>query len=151
MKILFTGERGCGKSTLIYEIFKNYDCGGVVCIPVFKKDKIIGKDAVDMADKSKKIFCRIHEEADFYGIKTENYVINEDGINFCINALEKAFDKNLVIVDEFGFLEKKGEGIYSITEKLIKSEKNLIVIVRKEIEEYFLKKFPYEFKRIYME
>jgi len=150
MKILFIGEKGSGKSSLLYSIFKKCDCGGIVCIPVFEGEKLIGKDAVNMANKRRKLFCRIKSKADFEGIEMENYVISEEGIKFCIEALEEAMKKELVIIDEFGILEVREKGIFQAAKKIIEDKENVIIVLRKGLEEKFLEKFPYKFEKIYM-
>lgn len=150
MKILFIGKKGCGKSSLLYTIFQNCECGGIICIPVFEEGKRIGKDAVNMMNKSKAIFCRIKSKANFEGIETHNYIISREGIKFCIDALEEAMEKNLIIIDEFGPLEMKGQGIYKAAKKIMDSDKDVIIVLRKELEKEFLKKFPYNFEKIYM-
>jgi len=151
MKILFIGKKASGKSTLLYSLFKNYRCGGIVCLPVFKNGKEIGKDAVNLMNNERRRFCRIKEEADFKGIKVGRYLIDPKGIKFCIDALNEAMEKSdLIIFDEFGKLEMEGRGLYEVAEKIIEGDKNAIIVLREELEKEFMKKFPHEFKKIYI-
>lgn len=152
MKILLIGNRNIGKSTLLYSLFKNCKYGGIVCIPVFKNGMKIGTDAIDLLNNKKETFSRIKSMANFDGIETERYVISIKGLKFCIKALERAYEKsNFIIIDEFGRLEMKEEGIYSIAKKIIESNKSTIIVLRKEIEKEFLKKFDKNFKKLYMD
>jgi len=149
MKILFKGERNSGKSSRIYEILKNKNCGGIVCLPVFENGIKIGSDAVDMMSGRRVIFTRRKEIADFEGIDTENYRISNDGINFCIIAIEKSIGScKWTIIDEFGRLEKEKKGLYDVIRKGIEEDKNMIIILRGSMERIFLKMFPYKFESI---
>lgn len=151
MKVLLIGEKGAGKSSLLYSLFKD-GAGGIICLPVFKDGGEIGKDAINLLNGERKRFCRIKERADFDGIEIGKYVVDYDGIEFCIAALEEALEKsNFIILDEFGLLEMKGGGLYEITKKIIEGDKDALIVLRKELEKEFLEKFPYQFKKIYLE
>lgn len=152
MKILLIGNRNVGKSTLLYSLFKSCRYGGIVCIPVFKNGMKIGTDAIDLLNNEKETFSRIKSMANFDGIETGRYVISIKGIEFCTKALERAYEKSdFIVIDEFGKLEMKGEGIYSVAKKIIESDKSAIIVLRKELEKEFLKKFGKNFKKLYME
>lgn len=149
MKILFIGSKNSGKSSFLFSIFKNCKCGGIICLPVFKNGIKIGTDAINMLNKDRCIFSRLKSMANFEGIETENYIISYSGIEFCRNALKSAIKSELIIIDEIGYLEMNSKGIYKETKKIMESDKDVIVVIRKEIEKHFLKKFPYNFKKIY--
>jgi nucleoside-triphosphatase THEP1 len=150
MKILLLGEKESKKSQILWTLFKKSNCGGIICIPVFQGTTKIGKDAIDMTDNRRHVFCRIKEIAEFDGIPTEKYIISEAGIQFCIDALKKSVEKDLIIVDEFGPLELQGGGIYQIAKEIIESEKNVIIVLRKNLEKRFLERFPYLFEKLYL-
>jgi len=139
MKILLIGERNSGKSTFLYNLFKISDCGGIICLPVFKNGKKIGTDAINLLNKEKEIFCRLKKFANFDGIEMGRYIISYRGIEFCKKALKEAKERDLIIIDEFGFLEINGEGIYEEAKEIIESNKNVIVVLRKGIEKEFIK------------
>lgn len=149
MKILLKGERNSGKSSRIYEILKNKNCGGIVCLPVFENGIKIGSDAVDMMNGIRMIFTRKKEIADFEGIDMEDYRISKDGISFCVNAIEKSICScEWTVIDEFGRMEKEKKGLYGVIKRGIKEDKNLIIILRENMEKDFLKIFPYKFESI---
>ncbi|MEM1514375.1 MAG: nucleoside-triphosphatase [Candidatus Thermoplasmatota archaeon] len=150
MKILMIGAKNSGKSTTAYNIFKNSDCCGIICLPVFKNGIKIGSDAIRMDNKKRIKFSRTKRYADFEGIKVGKYVINKEGIKFCINAIDEGIRKRkLVVIDEFGILEKNKKGLYRAIKRAIESENDLFLILRKSLEKDFLKIFPYDFEIIY--
>lgn len=154
MNIIFVGKKNSGKSSLLYQLMKDCKCGGIVCLPVFEDNKKIGTDAINMCSGERKIFSRIKEIANFDGIETKKYRISFEGIKFCINAVEEAIEKckkcRLIIIDEFGVLERNGKGLNDVIKKALESDKDVVIVVRKELEKEFLEKFPYEFEKIYM-
>ncbi len=151
MRILFLGKKGSGKSSLLATLFKNGDCGGIICPSVFEEGTLLGKDAINLITGERCVFCRIKERATFEGTETRNYIVSREGIEFCIQALEQAREKWLIIIDEVGPLELAGEGLYEITKEILESERNVVVVVREELEEEFLRAFPYEFKKMYVD
>ena len=145
MKFLLVGKKGCGKSTLLYSLFKEYDCGGIVCLPIVEEDKQVGKDAINMATHESTIFCRIKEKADFNGILIGKYIIRREAMDFCIKAFGESLNKKIIIIDEFGYLEMEEKGLYEIIKKILETDKNVIIALRQELEEAFLKKMTYKF------
>ncbi|MEM2935350.1 MAG: nucleoside-triphosphatase [Candidatus Thermoplasmatota archaeon] len=151
MKILMIGSKNSGKSTIAYNIFKNSDCCGIICLPVFKNGKKIGSDAIRMDNKKRRKFSRLKSYADFEGIEIGKYVISREGMKFCIDAIDEGIKKRkLIVIDEFGILEKNKKGLYKAIKRVIGSENDLFLIIRKSLEKDFLKIFPYEFERIYV-
>ena len=142
MKILITGEKNRGKSTFLYKICKNCKCSGVICLPVFENGIKIGSDAINLVNGKKKIFARIKDKASFSGIVMDKYVINPEGINHAIEAIEEGIRSDAtLIIDEVGSLEMRGKGYYKILKKAI-HRNNVVIVVRKSILKKFLKKFP---------
>ena len=145
MKVLLVGKKGSGKSTLIYSLFKNYDCGGIVCLPVIEKGHLVGKDAIDMDTHRSNVFCRVNRKADFDGFSVGKYIIKPEGITFCIEAIKNSFNKDILLIDEVGPLEIQGKGFHGITHKVLKEDKNCVIILRKQLMDTFFAKFPYRF------
>jgi len=151
MRILFLGKKGSGKSSLLSALFPPGHCGGIITPAVFEGGMYVGKDAVNLITGERYPFCRIREKASFDGVETKKYVVSREGIAFCIRALEQARREPLIIIDEVGLLELAGEGLYEITKEILESERNVVVVVREELEEEFLRAFPYEFKKMYVD
>jgi nucleoside-triphosphatase THEP1 len=140
------GKEGCGKSSLLHNLFFGSNCGGIVCLPVIEKGKNIGKNALDIESSKSIVFCRIKEKADFRGISTKKYIINPKALDFCIQTIENSLHKPLILIDEFGILELQGTGLYTVTKKVIESNKNSIIVLRQSLLSRFLKIFPNSFK-----
>ncbi len=150
MKILMIGAKNSEKSSLAYNIFKNSDCAGIICLPVFKNGRKIGSDAIRMDNKKRAEFSRIKKYANFDGIMVGKYVISNEGIDFCREAIEEGIVKEkLIVIDEFGILEKNKRGLYEAIERAIESKNDIFLILRKSLEKDFLKIFPYKFEIIY--
>ncbi|MCD6171984.1 MAG: DUF2478 domain-containing protein [Thermoplasmata archaeon] len=142
MKLIITGKRNSGKSTLVYNLCKKCKCHGVVCLPVFENKMKIGTDAIDLMTGEKKIFSRIKEKADYEGIEMHRYVINKNGLNHAINAIENAIkEEGIIVIDEFGYLEKEKKGYYNSVKKVLNSNKDVIMVVRENILKNFIEEF----------
>ena len=134
MNILITGKSGIGKTTLCQEIVNSLkekiSYGGVLCP---------GDDAVDLMTNEKRLFL------DKEGIKPSEHCkkfINKEGMSFAINAVKNAIDKcNFIVIDEYGSLESRGEGLAEVTDSAIKSGKNTLIIVREQLKDHFLRKY----------
>ena len=142
MKILLTGEKNSGKSTFAYNMCKNR-CSGVICLPVFENGIKIGSDAINLIDGKRKIFSRIKEKANYEGIEMHNYIISHEGMKHAIKAIEMGLkSKKMIVLDEIGNIEMKHFGYYFILKKILDSNKNAIIIVRKSIIKKFMEEFP---------
>ena len=139
MKLIITGKRNSGKSTLVYNLCKKCKCYGVICLPVFENGIKIGTDAIDLMTGKKKIFSRIKEKANYKGIEMHRYVISKDGLNHAINAIENALTKEgIIVIDEFGYLEKEKKGYYNSVKKILNSDKDAIIVVREDVLKNFI-------------
>ncbi|MCD6474043.1 MAG: hypothetical protein J7K47_03955 [Thermoplasmata archaeon] len=142
MKILVTGKKDSGKSTFLYNVCKKCKCSGAICLPVFENGIKIGSDVINLLNGKREVFARVKEKALFSGITTDRYVINQEGMNHAIKAIEEGIRSDtILIIDEVGSLEMRGKGYYKILEKAIQHN-NVVMVVRKSILKKFLKKFP---------
>jgi len=73
--------------------------------------------------------------------KVGPYYIKNSILKFGENAIKKAADSGaLIIIDEYGPLEWRGDGFHKITQKCLKSGR-CIILVRKILLEFFKKRF----------
>ena len=67
------------------------------------------------------------------------YFFNPDGIDFGIQAIDKGYYCNILIIDEIGQLELGGQGFVSAIEVIRgKKGKDIILVIRKELLSTFL-------------
>ena len=142
MKIIISGVSGVGKTSLcerIAEIAKESGrkCGGVLC-PVTGE----GSTAIDLSTGEKEEMATTDSKAE--GIPVGNYIINEEGISLGKKAIRNATENgsDLVFIDEIGPLEREGNGLFPEAERAIATEKDVIIVIRKNMLEEFTGKFP---------
>lgn len=151
MRILLLGKKRSGKSSLLSALFPPGHCGGIITPAVFENGVYVGKDAVNLLTGERRPFCRIKERAPFEGVATRKYIVSREGIAFCMRALEQARCEPLIIIDEVGPLELSGEGIHEEVHTVLKDETHhVLLVVREELEEEFLRAFPYVFRKLYL-
>ena len=70
--------------------------------------------------------------------KIGDYLISEKAIRFAEEAIENAVDFDIVIIDEFGRLEREKKGLYKAIEKLVRNlkeldETTLIMVIQNDV------------------
>lgn len=77
-----------------------------------------------------------------------DYTISRDGIIFACGAIERAVESrcSLVVIDEVGPLELRGNGLMPAVELALASAVNVLLVVRSSLKEALQRHFPeYEF------
>ncbi len=140
MVIIVTGGTGSGKTTICQKLFKlaqnkGYNCGGILTYKANGDNLIIE----DIQTGEKKTLANSKNLYD--GPRTPRYFFNPEGVEFGIKAIDRGTDTDILLVDEIGHLELRGEGFYKVIE-LIQSKKigNCILVIRKELLTAFLPK-----------
>lgn len=138
MVIIVTGTIGIGKTKVcrkLIEIVRNqgYTCGGILTYKAPDKGIIIE----DIQSGEKETLASINDV--YHGPRTAKYSFNPDGIDFGIRSIEKSTSVAILIIDEIGHLELRGEGFAKVPE-LIKAGKvkDCILVIRKELLPAFL-------------
>jgi len=138
MVIIVTGNTGIGKTTVcrkLIEIVRNrgYTCGGILTYKAADKGIIIE----DIQSGEKETLASINNG--YHAPHTAKYVFNPKGIDFGIQAIDKGTSAAILVVDEIGHLELKGEGFVKILELLRTGKvKNCVLVIRKELLSAFL-------------
>ncbi|MFC1989754.1 nucleoside-triphosphatase [Chloroflexota bacterium] len=142
MVIIVTGTTGIGKTTVcqrLIEIIRNtgYTCGGILTYKAEDKGIIIE----DIQSGEKETLASINDV--YHGPRTAKYFFKPEGIDIGIRAIDKGISATILIVDEIGHLELRGEGFVKISE-LIKAGKvkNCLLVIRKELLPAFLPRLP---------
>ena len=142
MVIIVTGAKGIGKTTVcrkLIEIVRNqgYICGGILTYKAANK----GITIEDIQSGEKETLASINNV--YHGPSTAKYSFNPDGIEFGIRSIERSTSSAVLILDEMGHLELRGEGFTKVLE-LIKAGKikDCILVIRKALLPAFLSQMP---------
>ena len=73
-----------------------------------------------------------------------DYTISRDGILFACGAIERAVESkcDLVVIDEVGPLELRGNGLMPAVELALASAVNALIVVRSSLREALQRHFP---------
>ena len=121
MVIIVTGAIGIGKTTVCHrliEIVQNqgYSCGGILTHKAPDKGIIIE----GIQSGKAKTLASINNV--YHGPRTAKYSFNAKGIAFGVREVEKGISSSVLLVDELGHLELRGEGFVKVIE-LIRTQK----------------------------
>jgi len=138
MVIIITGAIGIGKTTVCEKVVKIVRSSGCSCGGVLTHKAADGSlIALDIQTGERAILASTDNTFD--GPRTPRYSFNPEAIKFCIRAINKALDSDLLIIDELGHLELDGKGFAKSLE-LVKTGKvkNSILVIRKQLLPAFL-------------
>jgi nucleoside-triphosphatase THEP1 len=133
--ILWTGERHCGKTTSAAKLAQRasdegFDVGGLLAPCMYLGDKLVGFDALDLQSKNQVPLARSKDG------KAGPFDFITDGLKLGNAALSSEDTKSadLIIVDEFGKLELKGNGWRKNVDSLLTtSDAVILLVVRREL------------------
>lgn len=111
---IITGRRHIGKTTLLLEIIEDlkdsFTIGGVLTLGDEKKA------FVNLQNGTK---CDYYKENDSIKERIGNYIISEKAIEFAEQAIKTAVNSKIIIIDEFGRLEREKKGLYNAVIDLV--------------------------------
>jgi nucleoside-triphosphatase THEP1 len=144
---LICGAVGSGKSTYVQTVAnllteRRLRVGGILSLRLTKNDETTGYDLLDLSTNVTEKFLRFGKVPGKEQIG--RFSIFPEGIEKGIRTLESAtHDKfDLVIVDEVGRLELRGDGWSDILKKLIEMpETPLLITVREGLEQEIIDKW----------
>ncbi|MFC1908434.1 nucleoside-triphosphatase [Chloroflexota bacterium] len=138
MVIIVTGTIGVGKTTVCRKLIqaarsRGYTCGGILTCKAADKSIIVE----DIHSGEKETLASISNVYD--GPHTARYFFDPKGICFGIQAIDKGISAEILLVDEIGPLELRGEAFVRVIE-LIRTGKvrNCILVIRKNLLSAFL-------------
>ena len=138
MVIIVTGAIGIGKTTVCEKVVRiarsqGHSCGGVIARKARNEDIVIE----DIQTGETRVLASTG--GIYQGPRTAKYSFNPEGIYFGIQAIERGTSSNILLVDELGPLELRGQGFARIMEQIAAGKvKNCIVVIRKELLSAFL-------------
>ena len=134
-KIFITGNPGSGKSTLVMEIVEklNLKVGGIITPEIKKQGKRIGFELIDVFTGKKTLLAYYG----FKGPKIGRYGVNIKGIEkIGVKAIQNALENpeiKLIVIDELGKMELLSKEFEKVIEKVLFSNKNVLVVVHRHL------------------
>jgi nucleoside-triphosphatase THEP1 len=143
---IITGERQAGKTSRLLQFIaelkqKGKIVGGIVSEGTFKEGK---RNAFYIKDiqSNDRILLMADKEMDSSS-KIGKFYYLQSAFDWGINVIQKAIsdDTNYLVLDEIGKLEMEGKAWYPAIQSILKTDKNIIFVVRKDLVEAFKEKF----------
>ncbi len=145
--ILWTGPKHSGKTTAAAALVdlakaRGFAVAGLLAPGVYRNGRLVGFDAVDLRTGSRASLARLDrmeaQQAGAFGFKAEGLALGAEAL-----GLEATRDAELVVVDEFGPLEIRGDGWRRAVDTLVRSAKALVLlVVREEIIDLVKRLYP---------
>ena len=138
MVIVVTGAVGVGKTTVCEKVIRiarsqGHSCGGVIARKARNEDIIIE----DVQTGETRVLASPGDKHE--GPRTAKYSFSPEGIEFGIRAIDRGIASDILVVDELGHLELRGEGFTRAIEQIIAGKTKIcIVVIRKGLLSSFL-------------
>jgi len=135
--VLWTGKKHSGKTTAAAKLAQTARAEGFVVAGLLAPSthcngRLIGYDILDLRNKSRASLAQRKTD----GSKTEGFIFIADGLKLGRNALSPAAAESadIIIIDEFGPLELRGDGWRRNVDSLLALSNALILlVVRREL------------------
>ena len=135
-RILLTGDRGIGKSTVCEETVgllkaRGLRCGGILTTKILsERGAIVGIRIKDILSAPPRECLLARTDQDLGGPATGRYWFSPEGVQFGNAALERAAaEADVIFADELGHLELRGEGFTNIFSLLQSARTPAMVVV----------------------
>jgi len=154
VRLLVVGEPGSGKTSWCREYIdrrrqSGSSVGGILCPAIEQQGQRVGSNAVDLLTGEELPFARLSRHESFKrGENVGDYTVSKKGISFACDAIRRAVENrcDLVVIDEVGPLELRGNGLMPAVELALVSAVDALIVVRSSLREELQRRFPhYEF------
>ena len=129
---VITGRRHIGKTTfvesLVEELNESFLIGGILTI---------GEKEKSFVNLLNNEVCSYYQADEPVKEQIGEYLISEKAIRFAEEAVRTASDSEIIIIDEFGRLEREKRGLFSVINDLVKQireKKETILIMITQID-----------------
>ncbi len=133
MLIIITGAVGIGKTTVCRKVIKmaesrGYGCGGIVTYKAHDHSIIV--EDIQTGES----MALASTESVYQGPRTGKYYFNPEGIDFGTRAIDRGSRSAILVVDEIGHLELRGEGFVNAIELIRRREsRSCIAVIRSDL------------------
>ncbi len=135
--VLWTGKKHSGKTTAAAKLAQTaraegFAVAGSLAPSTYRNGRLIGYDILDLRNKTRASLAQRKTD----GNKTERFTFVADGLKLGRDALSPAATKSadIIIVDEFGPLELRGDGWRKDVDSLLAlSDALILLVVRREL------------------
>ncbi len=142
MKIAVTGRPGVGKTTLCMKVFKSLkDVEGFVTLEVRERGRRIGFKLHDLKSGEELWLAKVGEGYPRVG----KYVVFLENLDRFARKISD-YDGCLIVIDEVGPMELKSDNFVRAMERLIESDKNLLVTVHYKSKHPLVERIKREFE-----
>ena len=150
MRLLVVGEPRSGKTSWCREYIdwrRRSGCsvGGILSPAIEKQGQRVGSNALNLLTGQEIPFARLSCYGCFKGGEVVgDYTISRDGILFACGAIKRAVESrcDLVVIDEVGPLELRGNGLMPAVELALASPVNVLMVVRSSLKGALQRHFP---------
>jgi len=154
MNIIITGQIGSGKTTVCNKLSlklknKGIKCGGIISLKTIEGNI----EVLNLKSQEKKMLAILKDSSAYKSsnqnnlscLETSKYFFFNEGIKFGNESILDSLNADIIFIDEIGQIELYGKGFIE-TLSLVQSgcAKNLIIVVRKELLEKYLKMFNFK-------
>lgn len=141
--IILTGTPGVGKTTIVMDVAQKLKergmrVGGVVSREVRANNMRTGFEFIDLATNDKDILASVTGD----GPRVGKYFVNLSGCRFAADRVKNALiNSDVIICDEIGPMELKSKEFIDAVRCLLRSDKNVIVVVHQKLEHALVNEF----------
>lgn len=134
--IFITGEKGIGKSSLLEKIIKNIDCsiGGFIQEKVFTEERT-SFNVISLYDSKNSYTIGFYDRKKSV-LNSDISIFNDISQDVLLKSL---CDRDLIILDELGFIEENAELFKDTIFKILNSDKPVLGVL-KECNGNFIRK-----------
>ncbi len=133
--ILITGNPRSGKSTLLKDVVKNFDCKtGFITSEIREKGERVGFN-IETQNGEKSIFASINIKTDF---KVSKYFVDIKSLEEIMPTVDKFNNEDLLFLDEIGQMQLTSQKFKRIVKKYLDASNVCIATISKIYSDEFI-------------
>ena len=139
-KIIITGHRNVGKSTLLRTLALEYDLLGILSVKKYLGNTFIGYVAMDIKNLQERLLLSTLEKSDH---RIGPFYIQSQGLAFVDKVMAEALKSNKrIVLDEVGLAELKEDLFYDYFQKILHRKGPFALVIQEQYLQDFYNKYP---------